>query len=1153
MKSSTDIFPFIVDQPGASIDSSIIVTADRPLDVKEVATSWKQEDREVIDEELVYEGLKIYSQSEKVVYICTHKPENAQSAGDCTWDVLYSKDSPNSIKEYDYYNDAISDIHNLATGQLVVIKYPTNNDNTDGSYIVVGDTLLRIDNRYMYGREFDGDATTTNVGGVAKGTKLSTLIDMTSGGDISRILDKILFAPSAPAVVLKLSPSTEDEYHNINTNLQVDQKADDYGIYFSTNADIREWTFSSVEYVPDRMYINGELTDIDAITKYDFVNDVIDIDDYNAKCIKSITKVEYEDYLINPSLYSDLSNTVIHLSKEYLDSIGGMSEGLVVLYNAIIRQLKDNQSYHFIAYAGSKSLYNKTYQTATTKEMIYNTPQVSFMFDERTTSSDPVVGSFMITTGEGSGTLYPTDGYNYHVEVYEYVNGNNDVLIAKIDTNSDSAIVNSDDFISGKKFELSSKLDSSKGYINEYHPYYAKLRVSYSYPGVGVREHSCSSIDDLRSLYAIDRGTYIGSNIVEKRDGVLIYKYIFNRENEDTDYVISYGVVVVEGHISDGRVSYSLGEERSRAVVADKEYSSSLYITSIKIKNDETELSGPSIDCKHSLSLRTPVMVGPNYTVSAIASKGVDGKAQLTDITVVGSDNDSLVGGYVVKLNDKVLTSSAYIPGDIISDQVGLDFATDYVITLTLTGTTLNGKVYEGVTTFSSPIYNVTPGPYEYRYAGDTVVSRVGNVLAASYKFEGNSGDFTITNLTVSINDGDAISYELGSTIAISNILYNTVYNVKLYGEVNGVNTLLVTGTIGQKTLEKPSANNIGYNISAEYDNPILSNPSVVITNSDTMSFTSDSLTYDYVLTLNGVEQAKTNDSWTIYYNTNYVLTCYVTGTSIDGITSIDREEICQISVSRAALKPTIIVSKINGKEAVEGRVETAGVAQGNVVSSVSVRITPGSGSYITVDACKDNSFSTLIGTVTVDKDTTEATISINNVVTESDRDCQIWLRVYDNVTLYNSANVTSGVILFTYDPPVVKEEFYIGVIEDSGFDYGEGNFNYAEYGKETPVLTDSTPETFSAALDEWNYYSPSGSYIKGFLYVIVPSSDYKVTFATDVAGSVGGERSYNTSNIPYNGNEHSVYYYVPGDNGNAVGEEWNSSTHIYIKVSKIA
>ena len=1056
-----------------------------------------------------------------------------------------------SIKEYDYYNDAISDIHNLMTGQLVVIKYPTNNNNTDGSYIVVGGNLLRIDNRYMYGEEFDGNATTTKVGGLARGTKLSTLIDMTNGGDISRILDKILFAPTAPAVALKLSSNTEDAYHNINTDLQIDQKSDDYGIYFSTNSNIREWTFSSIEYVPDRMYVDGELTDIDVIMKYDFVSEVIDISDYNVKCAKNIKKVEYEDYLSNPSRYSDLSSTVIHVSKEYLDSIGGMSEESVVSYNAIVKQLKDNQSYHFVAYAGSKSLYNKTYQTATTKRMIYSTPQISFVFNERTTSSDPIVGSFVITANANSGTLYPTGGYNYHVEVYEYVNGSNDTLIAQIDTNSSSATVSSDDFISSKKFELSSKLDTSKGYINKNHSYYAKLRVSYSYPGVGVKEHSCSSITSLKSIYAINKGTYTGSNTVENRNGSLIYKYTFNRTNENTDYIISYNVAVVEGSTADNRVNYSLGEERSRAAAANTSYSSSLYISSIKIKNDETELLKSSIDSKYRLTLKTPVMTGPSYTVSATASKGTDGKVQLTNITITGSDNDSVVGKYVVKLNNKVLTNSAYRPGDTISNQTGLDFDTNYVITLTLTDVTLNGKAYEGVTTFSSPSYNITPGSYKYRYAGDTVVRRVGNTLAASYKFEGDSGDFTITNLTVSINSGAATSYELGSTIAVKNILYNTTYSIKLYGKVNGVNTLLATGTIAQKTLELPSASNIAYNISAEYDNPILSNPSVVITNSSTMSFTSSSLTYDYVLTLNGVEQTKTNNSWTINYNTNYKLACYATGTSIDGVTSINKKLVCQISVSRAAKKPTNAVSKINGKTATNGRVETTGVSQGNVVSSITVKITSGSGSSITVDAGKDSSFSTLIGKTTVNKNTTETTISLNNVTTGSNKDYKIWLRVYDNVTPSSSANTTSGIILFTYTPPVVKEEFYIGVIEDDGFDYGEDNFNYAEYAEDTPVLTGSTPTKFSTTLDEWYYYSPSGSYSKGFLYVIVPSSNYKVTFATDVAGNVGGERTCGKSNIPYKGNENSVYYYVPGGSGNAVGEVWNSNSHIFIKVSK--
>lgn len=89
MKSATDIFSYMVDQPGACIDSSLFVTSDKPLDAKQVVSSWYPEDRKVVDEELIYEGLIVYSVEEKIGYICISKPETAQNANDCVWDVYY--------------------------------------------------------------------------------------------------------------------------------------------------------------------------------------------------------------------------------------------------------------------------------------------------------------------------------------------------------------------------------------------------------------------------------------------------------------------------------------------------------------------------------------------------------------------------------------------------------------------------------------------------------------------------------------------------------------------------------------------------------------------------------------------------------------------------------------------------------------------------------------------------------------------------------------------------------------------------------------------------------------------------------------------------------------------------------------------------------
>ena len=1165
---SNNIFPHMIDQPGACIDSSLFATSAHPLDAKEVVSNWTTTERMMTDEELIYEGLTVYSIQEKRLYICTNKPENAVSANDCTWQVCYSQDNISTVKECENYKEAETYAATALSGQTVIVKNPTDNDNTDGTYIVVNNSLIRLDNRYTYGVEYDGNSQTTRIGGISKGTTLSSLLAATNKGDISRIIDKLLFAPSAPAIILSLREDNVDKFHNIFTNTQIETKADDYGIYFSTSPDIRQWTFSSAEYVPDRMVIDGVLTEVDALAKYEIVNTPIDIDDYNKKCEKSIRYISYEDYLANPLSYSNLSNSVIHISKSYFDKIGGTTENALTIFNITVQKLKDSQSYHFIAYGGSKGVYNKTYQTRSTAHITYANPSISFTFNERTNSSDSITGVVNINPQLGSGTIVPIDDYNYKVSIYEYIDGSNDRKIAEVSINDTSSNITNSNFVAGQKFELSSNLDSSKGYNNETHYYYATLNMIVSYPGLDNIEYNPSSINSKKIIYALNLGEYTGSSVVESIDGVLYYRYQFDRTDINSDYDITYGVIVNENNTSDARIVYTLGDKMSRLATASGRYSATLYPISIKIRNDNTELIGVALEPIKNTSATAPELSGPQYTVSATIGRDDNGKVKLSDIIVNGSNNNSLVEGYKLSLNSTVLTDATYKPGDVVDDIIGLEFSKDYIITLDLINVTLNGGTYTGITSFSSPTYNLGIQFKEMSFNNTTITND--NGLTLSYSINSVSDDYNRDNIRVQIQESTAtednwktISYALEDTYS-NGIKFNTTYNIRLIANVTrkdnvvddnvGTNKVLATSITNSISSINPVVSNITYTISNDYDNPILNNPNVIISNSDVMTFTD--LTYKYVLTQNGNIITNTNNTWIIDYNTVYTLTCYVSGIATDGLTQITDLEVKSISISKSATKPTMELKEINGLPTTNNKVTTEGVAVGNSVNNIKLAIEAGSGSNIVVEVSKDSTFSTLYGRQTATKEDSEVIVNISNFTTTYNIDCPVWIRIYDNVTPSTGANIIQGVIRFTYTAPVVTADFYVGLMVDKD-NFGEECFNYEDYGEDTPVIVDSTPEKLDISLDEWTkVYSPANTPagIGGYLYVIVPSDAYQVEFALNVAGNVGGLRSLNSTNIPYNGNSLSRYYYTPGSTNNSIsGETWSTSTAVFIKITKIS
>lgn len=240
--NATDVFAYVdktmIDQPGRAIVNSLIVTADRPLDAKEVVTSWDHEARAAVDDTLVYEGMKVYSRADKKVYICVNKPDTAETADQCEWRVLYdSSISPEHVIVLDTYDEAVAYAATSPSGKLIIVN--NDNDNNNGFYIVVLNQLVRLDNKYTYGEEHDQDALTTKeVGGIPVGTRLGDLMDKTLGGDISRIIDKMLFAPAAPTVDLTISRSNVllyDPHKSLTINVRPRGVVSEYGYYISDN------------------------------------------------------------------------------------------------------------------------------------------------------------------------------------------------------------------------------------------------------------------------------------------------------------------------------------------------------------------------------------------------------------------------------------------------------------------------------------------------------------------------------------------------------------------------------------------------------------------------------------------------------------------------------------------------------------------------------------------------------------------------------------------------------------------------------------------------------------------------------------------------------------------------------------------------------
>lgn len=134
------------------------------------------------------------------------------SAGrDYIYDFI-SSNSGVSAKTFGTYDEALEYVSSdsAGEGQIVTVTGGSNK----GSYIILqnvdnGDLELVVLNQFSakwtYGSYADGwhnaDAlTTASVGGILEGTRLGTLIDETEGGDLSRIIETMLFAKLPPKI-----------------------------------------------------------------------------------------------------------------------------------------------------------------------------------------------------------------------------------------------------------------------------------------------------------------------------------------------------------------------------------------------------------------------------------------------------------------------------------------------------------------------------------------------------------------------------------------------------------------------------------------------------------------------------------------------------------------------------------------------------------------------------------------------------------------------------------------------------------------------------------------------------------------------------------------------------------------------------------------
>lgn len=70
---------------GIKLGGGFDVKARIPLDQRTVISDWTEESKNQLPATILYEGLHIYSEADKVEYVCTEIPANALTANDCIW------------------------------------------------------------------------------------------------------------------------------------------------------------------------------------------------------------------------------------------------------------------------------------------------------------------------------------------------------------------------------------------------------------------------------------------------------------------------------------------------------------------------------------------------------------------------------------------------------------------------------------------------------------------------------------------------------------------------------------------------------------------------------------------------------------------------------------------------------------------------------------------------------------------------------------------------------------------------------------------------------------------------------------------------------------------------------------------------------------
>jgi len=163
----------------------------------------------------------------------------------------FIRDNVTQSVVFDKYTDAVQYLQTTAAkqGQTVIVKEndiieiggTSYSDNSAGNYIIVYDednllALLRLDNRWQYGSVDDGwhtgnEATTATVGGIAAGTLLKDLIASTNHGDLSRIIEKMLFMPAGVDVDIA-AEATGNKHRWIKVVFKVQNTATDYYVSY---------------------------------------------------------------------------------------------------------------------------------------------------------------------------------------------------------------------------------------------------------------------------------------------------------------------------------------------------------------------------------------------------------------------------------------------------------------------------------------------------------------------------------------------------------------------------------------------------------------------------------------------------------------------------------------------------------------------------------------------------------------------------------------------------------------------------------------------------------------------------------------------------------------------------------------------------------